>query len=252
MNKFSIFTAFLLMVLPSVGYATWSVVAVDPNTGEVGAAGATCHPDVAVIASIVPGKGAVVAQGLTSFEGRDHAKKMLSEGNSANAVIEAISSKSTDRSFFVIRHVRQYGVASLTDGVSSVASFTGKLTARARGKREAAGVSVQGNMLASPAVLDKTLEHFSKTPKSCGMAIALLNALEAGASAGGDKRCSFEQSALSAFVFVSKPGDAEGSLSVRLVSPNQQKGERNPVKMLREQLRSSIAENTSLPSDCAL
>lgn len=238
--------------LPVVACATWSVVAVNPQTGEVGAAGATCGPGVAVIARIVPGKGAVVAQGLTSVEGRDHASKMLREGSAANEIIEAITSTRVDKSFALVRHLRQYGVVALHDGKPSTASVTGHLTSNVRGVRESMGVSVQGNMLASAGVLDKTLEHYLNTPKSCGLAVALLNALEAGALEGGDARCTIEQGALSAFLFVAKPNDAANALTVRIIAPDQQPGEKNPVLMLRHQLRSRLGEKAILPEGCLL
>ncbi len=237
-------------LLPFVASATWSIVAVDPETGEVGAAGATCFPDVAVIARVVPGKGAVVAQGLTSNEGRDHASKMLREGSAANAIVGAITSTHVDQSIALIRQTRQYGVVTLQEGKPTTASFTGHFTSHARGARSADGVSVQGNILASTDVLDKTLAHYLSTPKSCGLAVALLNALEAGALEGGDARCTMEQSALSAFLVVAKPSDAANAPTIRVIAPNQELGEKNPVLMLRERLRNRMIEKSILPRDC--
>jgi uncharacterized Ntn-hydrolase superfamily protein len=239
------------VALPMYASATWSIVAVDTQTGEVGVAGATCGPDVAVIARLVPGKGAVAAQGLTSDEGRDHARNMLRAGSAAKAIIDEITSARVDQSNFVVRQLRQYGVVSLHQGVPTTASFTGSLTTPARGVREAPGVSVQGNMLAHDDVLDKTLEHHVKTPKSCGLAIALLNALEAGAREGGDARCSTEQSARSAFLFVAKPNDPPNAPTIRVVAPNQLEGKANPVMMLREQLRKRLTEQAMLPEGCS-
>lgn len=235
----------------SVAHATWSVVAVDPSTGQVGAAGASCYPGVATIVRVVPGKGVVVAQGLTSDEGRDYAAKMLHEGSPAGAVVDMIRSSKVDKSFFVIRQLRQYGVASLHGGEASVASSTGMFTQGARGSRQAAGLSVQGNILASERVLDKTLEQFVNTPKSCGIAVALLNALEAGAREGGDSRCPSEQSALSAFLIVAQPDDKANAPTIRLISPNQQRGGDNPVLMLRKMLQDQFAEQSTAPKDCA-
>jgi uncharacterized Ntn-hydrolase superfamily protein len=232
--------------------ATWSVVAVDPLTGEVGAAGASCYPGVDTIARVVPSKGVVVAQGLTSDVGRDHAVKMLKEGNSADVVVDKINSETVDTSFVVIRHLRQYGVASLHEGKGTVASSTGMFTRGARGSREAAGVSVQGNILESQAVLDQTLKQFVATPKSCGMAIALLNALEAGAREGGDSRCPAKQSALSAFLIVAQPDDSADAPTIRLIVPNQPRGEGNPVFMLRKKLLDRFAEQSNPPQNCRL
>jgi uncharacterized Ntn-hydrolase superfamily protein len=243
----------LALVAPlSVAHATWSVVAVDPLTGEVGAAGASCYPGVDTIARVVPGEGAVVAQGLTSDPGRDHAAKMLKEGSPADKVVDRITSGTVDKSFVVIRQLRQYGVASLHGGEASVASSTGMFTSGARGSREAAGVSVQGNILESRAVLDQTLEQFVNTAKSCRMAVALLNAMEAGAREGGDSRCPAEQSALSAFLIVAQPGDSEDAPAIRLIAPDQPRGGANPVLMLRQQLRDHYAAQGISLDDCPL
>ena len=43
-------------------HATWSIVAVDPKTREVGLAAATCNPGIQFIAATVPGSGVVAAQ----------------------------------------------------------------------------------------------------------------------------------------------------------------------------------------------
>lgn len=243
---------FAAVASSSVAHATWSVVAVDPSTGQVGAAGASCYPGVDTIARVVPGKGVVVAQGLTSDEARDYAARMLQEGNSAKAVVDMIKSGRVDKNFFVIRQLRQYGVASLHGGEASVASSTGIFTSGARGSREAEGVSVQGNILATVDVLDQTLAQFVNTPKSCGMAVALLNALEAGAREGGDSRCPAEQSALSAFLIVAHPGDRADAPTTRLIAPDQQRGEANPVLMLRKQLLAHFADRSISLDDCAL
>jgi uncharacterized Ntn-hydrolase superfamily protein len=251
MNKWLKCTLLCMAAVPAIAGATWSIVAADPATGEVGAAGATCGPSVAAIARVVPGKGAVVAQGLSSFEARDHARDMLRQGKSAKAIIDAVTSSEVDQSFFIVRQLRQYGVVSLQDGTVSVAGATGALTWPSRGSREASGAMAVGNMLASGNVLDKTLERFVNTPKACGLAVALLDALEAGAREGGDSRCSAQQSALSAFVLVAQPDDAPTALTVRVIAPDQQAGSGNPVLMLRDLLRAQMAEKSILPKDCA-
>jgi uncharacterized Ntn-hydrolase superfamily protein len=177
---------------------------------------------------------------------------MLQEGNPANLVVGMITSSKVDKSNFLTRQLRQYGVASLHGGVSTLASSTGTLTRGVRGSRESANVSVQGNSLTGERVLDKTLEQFVNTPTSCGMAIALLNAMEAGAREGGDSRCPAEQSALSAFLVVAQPSDKPGASSIRLITPNQERGGANPVLMLRQQLRDRLAQEPNLLRDCGL
>lgn len=252
MNQWLKWALSSMAALPALAGATWSIVAADSATGEVGVAGATCGPSVAAIARVVPGKGAVVAQGLSSFEARDHARNMLQQGSSAQTIIDAITSPEVDPSFFLVRQLRQHGVVSLQGDAASVAGWTGGLTWPSRGSREAAGALALGNMLASGNVLDKTIERYVNTPKACGLAVALLNALEAGAREGGDSRCSAQQSALSAFLFVAKPDDAASAIKVRVIAPDQQAGGSNPVLMLRERLRAQMAEKSILPADCPL
>jgi uncharacterized Ntn-hydrolase superfamily protein len=175
---------------------------------------------------------------------------MLREGRAAQAIIEEITSKQLDKSF-AGRSLRQYGVATLQPNGPTTASFTGFFTNTAKGVREAAGVSVQGNMLASEDVLDRALEQHLKTPSTCGLAVALLNALEAGSREGGDARCSAEQSALSAFLFVAKPNDPANAPTIRVTSPNQLAGQANPVMMLRERLRKRMTEQSMMPEGCS-
>ena len=61
------FTFLLLFSLQSFSQDTFSIIAVDPNTGEVGAAGATCLFNqndgiIDIISSLIPGKGGILSQ----------------------------------------------------------------------------------------------------------------------------------------------------------------------------------------------
>jgi uncharacterized Ntn-hydrolase superfamily protein len=69
------------------------------------------------------------------------------------------------------------------------------------------GVSVQGNTLASDNELKIIMEAVEKGQNELlNIAEILIRALEAGSTAGGDKRCG-EQKASSAFIIVARPGD---------------------------------------------
>ena len=59
----------------------------------------------------------------------------------------------------------------------------------------------------------------------------LMNALEAGSTSGGDKRCG-EQKASSAFIIVAKPGDKKPYINLNIFG--QGKGGQNAVEMLRK------------------
>ena len=157
---------------------TWSVVGVDVNTREVGAALATCiearlritaskltiaergTPTASYsvhgvarggpsfeLARLVGGIGAIVAQGLVdraNVDRLDRATAQLVAGASAGSVIEA--AKIDDpRS-----EERQYAVVTLLPDVSS---FTGNSTGNWAGAQVADVVSVQGNILVGPEVV---------------------------------------------------------------------------------------------------
>lgn len=238
-----------LVVAPGPTSATWSIVAVDARTREVGIAAATCYPGSHTIAGVVPGRGVVSAQGLTSLPARDRAVELLLEGAPATVILESITSPAVDDDWFFKRWLRQYGVASLAEPQSFAQAYTGPLALPRRGDRQGPGVSVQGNVLRS-GVLEHAFSGFTSTRTQCGLAGSLLVGLEAGAAAGGDRRCSKEQTALSAFLIVARPDDPVGSPFLRLVAPDQEKGGDNPVALLRELFRTSTSASGSLPAAC--
>lgn len=207
--------------------ATWSVVAVDPRTREVGSAGASCTPYVAGIVALVPGHGAIVAQAKSNGAARRRGVKLIAGGGSPSAVVAAISHPSFDESY----QEQQYGVASLAF-FERPAAFTGSRTHAAAGQLLAPGVAVVGNILTGQDVLTATLDAFRRLPGR-PLAERLLSALEAGAARGGDRRCG-AQTARSAFLVVARPGDAPRRPTVRHIIPGQPAAGANPVLLLRK------------------
>jgi uncharacterized Ntn-hydrolase superfamily protein len=123
--------------------------------------------------------------------------------------------------------VRQYGVVAL-GWESAPASYTGRHTLSWAGSQGGAGVSVQGNLLQGPEVVSAALARFEQLRGDCRSTLhdRLIEALESGAKAGGDRRCEPALAALSAFLEVAGPDDSLGASSLRLVvtppfEPNQ-------------------------------
>jgi len=225
-------------------FATWSIVAVDPKTKEVGIAGASCTDYCMGIAAVAPGKGAIVAQAMSNNKARDLGLKMLKDGSSPEEIIKAISEVKFDPSR------QQYGVAALGFEKAS-SSYTGDKCADAKGHLTGFGVAVQGNILADAKIIKAVLEAFekaSKDPKLC-LADCLLIALEAGSALGGDRRCG-EQTARSSFLMVAKPTDTTGHLYLSIRIPGQKPGGPNPIKLLREEYGkwNKNAKGTNHPS----
>ncbi len=214
----------LLSLAPEPARATWSIVAVDPATGEVGAAAATCTVAVEIIFGAVPGKGVIVAQAATNLGARRKGVAMIASGAGPKEVIAAVANEAFDPGglFSASWREQQYGVAVL--GADPPAGhFTGADTVAWSGGIAEGPVSVQGNMLRDGTVVEAALGAFAAgdpedvcTPH---LAERLLRALEAGAERGGDHRCTRERAALTAFLAVARPGDPTGAPSLFLVAP---------------------------------
>ncbi len=216
----------LVLMLASPAHATWSIVAVDPRTREVGSAGASCTPYVAGIVALVPGHGAIVAQAMSNAAARQRGAALIARGGGPSAVVAAISHPSFDETW----QEQQYGVASL-DFYDRPAAFTGTKTHAIAGQLLAPGVVVVGNILTGADVLAATMDAFQRAPGR-PLAERLLSALEAGAARGGDRRCG-AQTAQSAYLVVARPEDAPRRPAVRHIIPGQTEGGANPVHLLR-------------------
>lgn len=214
----------LLSILSREAGATWSIVAVDPVTREVGAAAATCTVGVEIIYGSVPGKGVIVAQAATNLSARRKGVEMIAAGAGPQEVISLIASQDFNPGGLWNKSWReqQYGVAVL-DADPPASHFTGVETIPWSGGIAEGAVSVQGNMLYGREVVDAAFRAFreSERSESCRHSLAerLLRALEAGAAQGGDNRCSRERAALTAFVAVAAPGDSDDAGSLFLVAP---------------------------------
>ena len=211
--------------------ATWSITAVDPQTRQVGIAGASCTDFVYGIAGVAPGKGVIVAQAMSNMEAKSLGMKMLSEGASPQAVLAAITDPAFDDDF----SEQQYGIVAL-GFEDQPATYTGTDTAGWKGDLHGYGVSVQGNILTDEKVVRNALAAFQKAAKDKKTSLAdrLVAALEAGTEGGGgDRRCG-AQRARSAFVVVESaiPNGRTPYLLINITG--HEGGGANPIKLLRE------------------
>lgn len=212
---------FRLLVLvsafaPTASRATWSIVAVDPETREVGGAVASCTGGADLVFGIAPGRGIAAAQARSNFDGRDELVRRLAAGEDAHAALAAVASSDFDPENLLslgFAH-RQYGVVSLAPA-PRVENFTGTAVLTWASAERSETASAQGNILRGPAVVRDALAAYQAS-SGCALAERLLRALEAGAAAGGDRRCAAELTALSAALVVAKPGDASNAPSLAL------------------------------------
>ncbi len=221
-----------LLLLPAgPALASWSIVAIDTASGEVGSAGASCTNAVGGIVALVPGTGVIVAQAASNPVARQKGAELLRQGHSPKEIVATISDIWFDGS----AARQQYGVVSLAHA-GGAAGFTGGETANAHTDLQAYGVSVQGNTMAEPDFAKAMLAAYQEAHRNPKFRLAdrLLAALEAGAKAGGgDRRCGRRQTALSAYLVVAEPGDLAEAPSLHIVIPGQLLGENNAVELLR-------------------
>lgn len=189
----------VLLLLCASAHATWSVLGLDPETGEVGVAGATCGPMVAQIAQLAPGHGAVVSQYATSIKARRHAAELLEGGATPDEVIADLSGPWGDDEL----DIRQYGVVAF-NGPS--AGFDGAEIEAEHNNVGTDTFRALGNTLRTDE-LPADAEAAWLATEGEPLAERLMSALEAGRDDGGDSRCPEDRPARSAFLHVATEDD---------------------------------------------
>jgi uncharacterized Ntn-hydrolase superfamily protein len=158
--------------------ATFSIVACDPETGELGIAVQSRIPGVGAIVPFArAGVGAIATQSYANTQYGPDGLKLLAEGKSPEEVVRQLTD-ADDR-----RDVRQLAIV---DSRGRVACFTGAECREWAGSKAGKHYSVQGNILAGAAVVDEMARAFEDTEGE--LAERLLAALDAGQAAGGDRR----------------------------------------------------------------
>jgi uncharacterized Ntn-hydrolase superfamily protein len=159
--------------------ATFSIVATDPDAGEVGVAVASRF---FAVGSVVPwaraGAGAVATQSNTNTTFGARGLDLLERGLRPQEALDVLL-RSDDG-----RDGRQVGIVA-TDGRS--ATYTGTQCTAWAGGRSGPDYAVQGNILAGEAVVIALERGFLET-KGKPLAERLLAALVASDAAGGDRR----------------------------------------------------------------
>ena len=228
----------LALLLATPAHATWSIVAADPASGEIGGAGTSCvgRLDVSVIYGGAPGMGAVHAQAQLNRAGRDEAVRLLELGESPEAIITALS----DPEFDAGAASRQYGVVDLQGRAAAwTGASNGDWAGDVQGVADGIVYSAQGNILTGEGVVSRTADSFD-AGGSCDLAERLLVALTAGEADGeGDGRCTSRGvPSDSAFLRVQ---DADGVMLVDLSVTGT--GNQDPLALLRADFDEWRADN---------
>jgi uncharacterized Ntn-hydrolase superfamily protein len=179
---------------PELEFHTFSIVAIDPETGESGVIVTTRNPCVGnAVPWVRPGVGAVATQGGTRLEYGNDVLDLLAEGVPAQEALDRVVAADEGR------ERRQVGVIDM-QGRTAQWTGSGQYGAEEEGdwvaERSGADYAVQGNSLVSTEVVDAVAEAFEASAGSQRhLADRLIEALYAGQLLGGDGRHGETQSA---------------------------------------------------------
>ncbi len=227
----------LIFLLQSCLFSTFSIVAVDINTGEVGSAGGSCIANSIIISDIHPGYGAIHTQSYWMSANQSYASSLMEEGYTPSEIINLLQENDIQNN----PSIRQYGVVAIDSGnnygylyeeecseiedtywngatnsgelgectdipISSSASFTGENCSNWKGHINGIGYAIQGNILLNEDVLNQMEYNFLNTNGTLDQ--KLMAAMQGANIPGADTRCLDEGiSTLSAFIRLAKPSD---------------------------------------------
>jgi uncharacterized Ntn-hydrolase superfamily protein len=260
MRRTLVLAVAILSVWQAAAHATWSVIALDRKSKAVVVASATCVPQQAlerfpakdlrdVQAIVVPGKGVAAAQAGVDRT-RANQNLIFSEIQKGTDPARILELLKADPSV----EVRQFGVLDMqgrSAGFSGAKNQPVSLDRQGRVPGTEIFYAIQGNILASEAVVTGAMTAFANAPGD--LADRVMAAMEAADARGGDKRCTCAtapkvdapcdgKTAHVAYILLANPTDPAGagredvvysmylSVTDRDISPQENA---NPVKTLR-------------------
>ncbi len=180
----SAFVLFLLLFLSGFAQAadetgTFSIVAYDSTTGELGVAVQSRVFGVGPrVAWVRGGVGAIATQAMSNESFGPRGLELLAAGLSASETLAWLLEHDPQAAN------RQVGVV---DAQGRAANWTGEKCMVWAGDSAGVGFTCEGNILAGPEVVSEMARAFLASPGE-ELARRMIAALEAGQAAGGDKR----------------------------------------------------------------
>ena len=206
--------AMLQFSLSSAAQDTFSIVAIDSITGEIGSAGASCvgssssYPHGAqILSDVIPGIGVIHTQAAWSPVNQQHAHDWMMMGLSPHQIIDSLVAHDAGNS----PTTRQYGIADFNGGHPRSASYTGINCTNYKNGMAILNYAIQGNILIGQRILDSMQNCFLNTSGTLGD--RLMAALQGAKVIGADTRCAVRHtSSQSSFLRVAKMTDPPSSL----------------------------------------
>jgi len=166
---------------------TFSIVAVDTITGEIGSAGASCVGPIGgvgafILSDVIEGIGAIHTQASYLAQNQQNAHNKMLEGLTPQQIIDWLVANDAQSN----PSIRQYGIVDLTcDGES--AAYTGVNCTNYKNHVTGPGYTIQGNILLGQVIIDNMQFAFLNTEGP--IADRLMATLQAAKIVGADTRC---------------------------------------------------------------
>lgn len=159
----SLFAILFLLLLNVHSQDTFSIVAMDPITGEVGSAGASCvdmdnFPGYAddFLGELFPGLGAINTQAWYLASNQAIARARMKAGDTPEEIIQWLYDNDAQNQ----PEKRQYGIVAFVDGSPEAAAHTGTQTDDYKNHVLGPNYSIQGNILLGQEILDSMEARF--------------------------------------------------------------------------------------------
>jgi uncharacterized Ntn-hydrolase superfamily protein len=190
-------------------YSTFSLCAIDPATGQSGAAVTTRVPFVGrAVPHVRAGVGAVCTQASTVVEFGPRGLDLIEQGVAPAEILERLLAGDERR------ESRQVGVIDMQ---GRAAAHTGAQNGDWAGSRQGLNYTVQANIMVGPEVVQAVADTFEST-EGTGMPLAerMILAMEAGQARGGDRRWGNLQSAAIKIADPNTPGRGGDNIALAI------------------------------------
>jgi len=245
MKKLLLLIFIISFIKDVISQDTFSIVAIDSITGEVGSAGASCVdmfttgiPTNDFLGQLIPDVGAINTQAYYIPANQTNATNRMNMGDTPSQIIDWLVVNDVQST----PGLRQYGIVAMVNGSPQTAAYTGTSTDNYKNHIIGDNYTIQGNILLGQEVLDSMEARFMN--ESGDLTCKLMAALQGANMAGADTRCSGNgTSSLFAFIKVAQPTDMFGSPSFNISVRTHSNSNIEPIDSL--QIMFDISHNCS-------
>lgn len=239
MNRLVFSLILSLMAYTLAAQDTFSIVAADSASREVGSAGASCvdlfqigFTDPSFLGDLLPDTGAINTQAAYIAANQNNARARMRAGSTPAQIITWLTANDVGAN----PASRQYGIVGFSGNALTAAGHTGvnclSYKNHITGSINGIYYSIQGNILLGQLVLDSMESRFRNAQGD--LACRLMAALQGAKMVGADTRCATNNtSSLFAFVKVAQATDSYGNPSFKVGVRTQNNDSIEPIDTLQ-------------------